>query len=60
VKSALIADLDVKGTQVKVEVNRGIVQLSGFVDSAAQAQRAVTVARNVQGVSEVRNSLIVK
>src|SRR5262249_3583181 len=60
VKSALIADPDVKGTQVQVEVNKGVVQLSGFVDSAAQARRAVTVARNVQGVSEVRNSLLVK
>jgi hyperosmotically inducible periplasmic protein len=60
VKSALIADPEVKGTQVQVEVYKGVVQLSGFVDRPADAQRAVTVARNVAGVKEVRNNLIVK
>ena len=60
VKSALIADPGVKGTQVQVEVYRGVVQLSGFVDRPADAQRAVAVARNVEGVKEVRNNLIVK
>ena len=60
VKSALIADPGVKGTQVQVEVYRGVIQLSGFVDNAAQAQRAVAVARNVSGVTEVKNSLLVK
>jgi osmotically-inducible protein OsmY len=60
VKSALIADPVVKGTQVEVEVFKGVVQLSGFVDSTANAQKAVNIARNVQGVKEVRNSMIVK
>jgi osmotically-inducible protein OsmY len=60
VKSALVADPEVKGTQMQVEVHRGVVQLSGFVDRAADAQRAVAVARNVEGVKEVRNNLIVK
>lgn len=60
VKTALIADPEVKGTQVEVEVFKGVVQLSGFVDSAARAQRAISIARNVQGVRDVRNSLIVK
>jgi osmotically-inducible protein OsmY len=41
-------------------VYRGVVQLSGFVDRPADAQRAVAVARNVEGVKEVRNNLIVK
>jgi hyperosmotically inducible protein len=60
VKSALIADPQVKGTQVQVEVYKGVVQLSGFVDRLAEAQRAVAVTRNVEGVKEVRNNLIVK
>ena len=60
VKSALIADPAVKGTQVEVEVFKGVVQLSGFVDSSVSAQKAVSIARNVQGVTEVRNSMIVK
>jgi osmotically-inducible protein OsmY len=41
-------------------VYKGVVQLSGFVDRPAEAQRAVTVARNVAEVKEVRNNLIVK
>ena len=60
VKSALIADPVVKGTQVEVEVFKGVVQLSGFVDSSTNAQKAVSIARSVNGVKEVRNSMIVK
>jgi osmotically-inducible protein OsmY len=60
VKVALYADKEVSGTQVEVEVYRGTVQLSGFVDHAAQAQKAVQIARGVDGVKEVRNSLIIK
>jgi osmotically-inducible protein OsmY len=60
VKSALIADPEVKGTQMQVEVYRGVVQLSGFVDRPTDAQKAVAVARSVEGVKEVRNNLIVK
>jgi len=60
VKSALIADPEVKGTQMQVEVYKGVVQLSGFVDRLAEAQRAVAVARSVESVQEVRNDLIVK
>jgi osmotically-inducible protein OsmY len=36
------------------------VQLSGFVDNAAEARKAVQIAQAVDGVKEVRNSLIVK
>jgi osmotically-inducible protein OsmY len=60
VKTALIADPEVKGTQMQVEVYRGVVQLSGFVDRPTDAQKAVAVARSVEGVKEVRNNLIVK
>jgi osmotically-inducible protein OsmY len=60
VKSALIADPDVKGTQVNVDVFKGTVQLSGFVDNAANAQKAVRIASSVEGVAEVRNNLVVK
>jgi osmotically-inducible protein OsmY len=57
VKSALIADPQVKGTQVDVEVFKGVVQLSGFVDNTTNVQKAVSIARNVSGVKEVRNTL---
>jgi osmotically-inducible protein OsmY len=60
VKSALIADPDTKGTQVDVEVFKGVVQLSGFVDNAIQVRKAATIASNVGGVTEVRNTLQVR
>ena len=60
VKTALLADPDVKGTAVNVETLRGQVQLSGFVDSAGQAQRAIDIARRVDGVGGVINKMTVK
>lgn len=60
VKSALASDELVRARDVQVESFRGTVQLSGFVDSEAQKDRATVVARSVQGVREVKNNLIVK
>ena len=60
VKSALVADPDVKGRDIKVETRKGEVLLSGFVDSQAQIDRATTLARNVNGVKAVDNKLAVK
>jgi hyperosmotically inducible periplasmic protein len=60
VKSALISDETVRARDVEVETFRGIVQLSGFVDSEAQKERATAVAQSIQGVREVKNNLIVK
>jgi osmotically-inducible protein OsmY len=60
IKSTLIADPEVKGTQIGIEVFQGRVQLSGFVDNASNAQKAVSIARSVEGVVEVRNSIQVK
>lgn len=59
VKTALISDPVTKARQINVEVNRGVVQLNGFVDSAAEKAQATTVATNVDGVMEVRNNLTV-
>lgn len=60
VKSELLGDPDVKGLAVNVDVNNGRVQLSGFVDTLAQKNRAGELARNVQGVQYVKNDLVVK
>ncbi len=60
VKSDLLADPDVKGLAVNVEVNNGRVQLSGFVDTLAQKNRAAELARSVNGVKYVKNDLVVK
>ena len=60
VKSALLADPDVKGTAVNVETLKGQVQLSGFVDSPAQARRAIDIASRVDGVNGVINKMTMK
>ncbi len=60
VKADLFAGKEVSGFAVKVETYKGVVQLSGFVDTAQQKNRAGEIARNVKGVKEVRNNIIVK
>ena len=59
VKAALIADPTTKARQIDVEVRRGVVQLNGFVDSAAEKAQATTVATRIDGVMEVQNNLAV-
>ena len=60
VKSALMADDQTRGTQFAVTTHKGVVQLSGFVDSADEQARATTVARNVEGVQSVVNDTSIK
>jgi osmotically-inducible protein OsmY len=60
VKTSILGDSRLKMLQINVETFKGIVQLSGFVDSASAATRAVELARTVKGVKTVNNSLIVK
>ena len=60
VKAALMDASDVKSGQINVETKSGIVQLSGFVDSAAMKDKAGEVAKGVSGVKDVQNALIVR
>ncbi|EFE94670.1 MULTISPECIES: BON domain-containing protein [Serratia] len=60
VKSALLADKSIKSTEISVETFKGRVQLSGFVSSSADANRAVQVTRGVAGVKSVENVMQVK
>jgi hyperosmotically inducible periplasmic protein len=60
VKTAFAADPQVKATEVQVETYKGTVQLSGFIDSSESAARAAQLARDVPGVKEVRNSMVIK
>ncbi len=57
VKTALLADDQVKGTQINVDSSDGIVKLTGTVDTPGQVSRAVEVAKGVQGVQRVENNL---
>ena len=60
VKASILSDAKLKSGQISVETFKGIVQLSGFVDSPEAVERAVQLARTVKGVKQVNNSLIVK
>src|SRR5690348_16720713 len=57
VKTALIGDDRTKARQIDVETFKGVVQLNGFVDSAAAKTAATSVARSVPGVGSVKNNL---
>lgn len=60
VRGQLLGDKDLNITQIDIETYKGVVQLSGFVDSAEIMNRAGRVAASVSGVTKVRNNLIVK
>jgi osmotically-inducible protein OsmY len=60
VKAALVGDPTTKAHQINVETFQGTVQLSGFVDSTDSRSRALEVARNVEGVKEVKDGLEVR
>ena len=60
VKSALLDDPSVKSFDIKVETRKGVVQLSGFVDSQFQMDRAIDAALAVEGVSKVHNNINLK
>ena len=57
VKSAILNDPDLKVLQINVETFKGVVQLSGFVDSKAMMARAVEVTRGVAGVMSVKDDM---
>ncbi len=60
VKSLLASDDFLKSFQITVETYKGIVQLSGFVDSQKAIDKAGEIASGVKGVKSVKNSLNVK
>jgi len=57
VKAALVADAVTKAHQINVETRHGEVLLSGFVDTKDARSRAAELARTVEGVRGVKNSL---
>lgn len=60
VKTKLAEDPAVSAMAIQVETLRGTVQLSGFAKSAAEKDRAVTLARATPGVKAVANDIVVK
>lgn len=60
VKTRFASDKEVSATKVQVETLNGTVQLSGFVPTAAEKQRAGEIARAVPDVKDVRNNIVVQ
>ncbi|WP_435955354.1 molecular chaperone OsmY [Dryocola sp. BD626] len=60
VKAALVDDENIKSTDISVKTDKKVVTLSGFVESQAQAEQAVAVAKRVEGVTSVSDKLHVR
>lgn len=57
VKAKLAAEKGTTLTRVQVDTDRGVVQLTGVVETAADRTKAEQIARSVSGVKSVRNNL---
>ncbi len=60
VKTEIFKNDSLKSSEINVETFKGVVQLSGFVNSQADIDTAVEVARKVKGVTSVKNDMQVK
>jgi len=60
VKTAVFQEATLKSAEINVETYKGVVQLSGFVNSAADINKAVEIARGIKGVTSVKNDMRVK
>jgi BON domain len=60
VKAAIFNEPSLKSAEINVETFKGVVQLSGFVSSQADIDKAVEVARSVGGVRSVKNDMRLK
>ena len=56
----MFSEPSLKSAEINVETFKGVVQLSGFVSSQANINKAVEVARSVNGVTSVKNDMRVK
>lgn len=60
VKAEIFNEPSLKSAEINVETFKGVVQLSGFVSSIANIDKAVAIARTVKGVQSVKNDMRVK
>jgi osmotically-inducible protein OsmY len=57
VKTALLNDPDVGGLRIDVDTFKGVVTLSGRVKSKEEETKAVSIARKIGGVTDVKSTL---
>ena len=60
VKAAVFNEPTLKSAEINVETFKGVVQLSGFVNSNEDIAKAVSVAKGVKGVTSVKNDMRLK
>jgi hyperosmotically inducible protein len=60
VKADLFKEPELSAMAIHVETEKGVVMLSGFVDSKADADKAVRLAKSVEGVTSVKSAIKVK
>lgn len=60
VKATLIHDQEIRGFAISVKTYKGVVELSGFVNTPAEKRKADELARDVPGVKAVVDALVVK
>ncbi|QPI53027.1 BON domain-containing protein [Massilia antarctica] len=60
VKADIFKEPELKSMAIHVETEKGVVMLSGFVDSKADAEKAVRLAKSVDGVTAVKSAIKVK
>lgn len=60
VKAALLADSTIKSLDITVVTRKTEVKLSGFVNNQVQIDRALEVARGIEGVTQVSNDMSIK
>jgi osmotically-inducible protein OsmY len=60
VKAAVLNEPTLKSAEINVETFKGVVQLSGFVKTQAEIDKAAVVTRGVSGVKSVKNDIRLK
>lgn len=60
VKAAILGEPGLKVSEINVETFKGVVQLSGFVNSREDINTAMRVTRAVNGVTSVKNDMQLK
>jgi osmotically-inducible protein OsmY len=60
VKAAILNEPTLSSAEINVETFKGVVQLSGFVNSSADISKAAEVARSISGVKSVKNDMRLK
>lgn len=57
IKTRLLLDTDISGTDIDVDVKNNIVTLTGEVDSKAEKDLAISIAKNAEDVKDVMANL---